>query len=150
MLSINSPRLMEKTSNPWNFEYLNRIKLRILPGLCQIIVDHAATVFLRFRHRSITTFLVPANLVFGVQAFEHEFARGNELCDVGAPKSKRNQRGFDQLRNRIEQVQTFARGSRVGEQQFVTFVKPLDRAREIDTDKIAFENLTRSAFDEVA
>src|SRR6185503_7681855 len=134
MLSINSPRLMEDTSNPWNLEYLNFITnafslcnlcvplclwfaisnyhrdteehrdctekrlrglLTVLACFSQIVVNHAATIFLRFRDRSVTTLFVTTDLVFRIQAFEHEFARGDELGYVGAPEVERDHCGFE-------------------------------------------------------
>src|SRR4030095_1035679 len=156
MLSINSPRLMEETSKPLNFEYryFNLcnlwLDLTVFPGFRQIVINHAATIFSGLGDGGVTAFLVARDLVFSVQAFENQLARRDKSPCVGAVEVERNQRCLEQLRNRLEQVNALGRGSCIGEQKFVSFIKPLHGARKVDAYEIAFEDLAGGALDEIA
>ena len=54
----------------------------VLSRFRQIIIDHPAPIFLRFRHRRVAAFFVAADLVFRVQTFEHKLAGGDESAPV--------------------------------------------------------------------
>src|SRR5712664_2947110 len=73
------------------------ISLTILPGLGQIIIDHPAPVLLRFSDRRIAAFFITADLVFGVETFEREFAGGHCLRFVLTVEIKGNQSRVDQV-----------------------------------------------------
>ena len=60
------------------------IVLAIPTRFSQIVVNHPAPILLRFGHGRVAAFFIPADLVFGVEAFEHEFAGGDRLRTIAA------------------------------------------------------------------
>src|SRR5260370_26486137 len=150
MRSISAPSSIEETSKLLNFEYLvNLIRLfsiadcgllirakcefnlkskignlTVLSRLGQIVIDHAAPVFLSLCNCGIAAFFIATDFVLSVKTFEDELASGNKFGCFGALEIKWDEGRFKQLWNRLNQSPAFVGGCCIGEQQFIAFIKP--------------------------
>src|ERR1041385_5973606 len=75
-----------------------RMGLTVLSCFCEIVVDHAATIFAGLGYSGVSAFFVTTDLVLSVKSFEHELTRGNEVRVLRLMEIKRNRRGLPKFR----------------------------------------------------
>src|SRR6266436_1002718 len=123
--------------------------LAVFSRLCQIIVDHAAAILLRFRYCCISTLFIAADLVLSIETFEDKLACSHYLCLVRFLDVKRNERSVNQLRHSLEQPCAFPCRRCICQSQIVSLVKPLHCLREVNSHKVVFKDFSDCAFDQV-
>src|SRR5688572_22765220 len=82
--------------------------LAILTRLGEVVVDHSAPILLSLRYRCVAAFLVSADLVLRIKAFEYELTGSYHLAHVCLFEVERDQRRLDQIRHSFQQRFAFA------------------------------------------
>src|SRR5688572_12975324 len=124
--------------------------ISVIPfNIRKILVDHPATVSFGFCYRFIAAALAARDLVLRIETLENELTRRDEFRLVLSAELERDERRLDHLRNALQQPDAFLSRRRVRQQEFVSFIKPLDRRRKVDPEKEAFEYHAACPLDEV-